>query len=203
MRLHNESNDYNLKLTMTNQKKLKALKAHLKAKYGVNCCKATLEMFLPDYIFTEDGQILHIDDSSQLPEIQEDKKIEDNTEPNFHDELSEEDNHLLFRSFFQTDNPHESIIASKFFKITKTLIVFGFSPLGNFYNKYSLWNYEDRRTNLIEIGKKEKIKKTYEEFDKYFVKIQPRKIPSYLLEYKDKLNSDGNLIIKPQLNLFE
>lgn len=178
---------------MTYKDKLKALKAYLKAKYDVNASESTLEMFLPDYVFTDDGQILHIDELSQENNLghEEDKSTVDF-------EIDERQK-LESINEFSCRYPHFTIVKSRYFRHKKRWLIMGYEKNDDLYDRYSCLTWSDNDSHNLVNNTWVRCMLTYQEIEKDLQYISHRQ----LLKTPDLSKYYGTYYTRKQLNLLE
>lgn len=188
---------------MTHQEKLKVLKVYFKAKYDVNASESTLEMFLPDYVFTDDGQILHIDElpeqedlSKPETEIDDPDYLEDKTSVNF--EIDEREKLESIEEFTKR-YPHFTIVKSRYFRHKKRWLIFGYEKSDDLYDRYSCLTWSDNDSHNLANSTYGRCLTTFQEIEKDLQYISHRQ----LLKTPDLSEYYGTYYTRKQLNLLE
>lgn len=126
-------------------------------------------------------------------------------------QLYRKDDYQALLDKFKEDNPHFTILESKFFTVPywhlkeSKVMIFGYGGDGDKWGIFSVISFTKDRTNHIYDGCYEQCRIVYreycEEVGKFSFASEPPKDP-ILEAYKQELSSDGRLITRKQLALF-
>ena len=192
------------------EQSVESLKSFLEVEPNDNPPPVNPEIDTPDFdepdFDHEPSEIDHPDYLEVYPDYMGvDSEIDSNeylSEP-----MSDKDWHIVRNTWFEADNPEATIIESHYDRELDVLIVFGVS-FGDLKDTYCIWKYINYRTDVIFVGRKEALYQRYKKYcDELLIDVDtgfviPAQTNLHLREYLERLEPDGRMILKTQLNLF-